>query len=684
MFFVQNVSRFPVHLSGMMLVFLVIAACTGCAGSDQPVSPQTAAVQTSLYSEPITNHQFWGYWEGYIPETHDSIELVPVRGAGIHLNTRRMMEDTVCTDCIAVTNVEVDPSGQILRADIQLTHPYPGVDKFTGFDVRAVVISDGSMYFPGLDAMVPHVSTGDFTLINPDGYTRLWNTIEFPPGSGPLPILEYSEGKFATPGDFTGTVNPYIKYSMDPRDHFPAGGSIIKTMEFNLVPGSIKFGYAIDASWASPLADPVTNIWTDFPPSANALEPGVLSYIQTDKLTSQVGDTGHLNVQLVDRQGIFGHAIAPKELEAPDLWDGAILAKGLSDIQEEYLWNTFSISFAMTNEKGAESGEYFALLKAQDFEQDFWLGDINHAYELLTITVEEPPGFVIEGTIAFLAPGPPGPGGSPGAINMFVKDLGTMEETQITPFVGLGIFVGEPRINPTGTHVLLDTATTPWHSWVTVYELGGGSWGVSPSDVYDADGDFHPDGEHIVVASGAGFAETQDLYTMKYDGSERTLLVTAPDPALGPKWCPDGNRIAMTVIDPTNGFESALWVYNVSEDTWTELQACPGQDNNPSWSPVPIDGHYLIAYETTRQNPNGWERDIWVVDADTDAEVAVLDLDGVYVNHPTFSPDGMSFMFHSDDGNDTELYVYHYVLDEFVQITNDDTSDGSASWCWGW
>ena len=192
------------------------------------------------------------------------MEMVPARGVEIHLNARQFLEDAPCQDCLKVVKVQKDMSSMVLTATIQMTHPFTGLAKYTGFDVRGVVITNGSHVFPTLSVTMPDVTMGDFTLINPDGYTRMWNTVDFPRGSGPLNILEYSKGKFATAGGFTGTVNPYIEFSEDPRSSFPAGGSMLKDFQLKIVPGGVKFGYAVDASWAPPTIDPPTDLMSGF------------------------------------------------------------------------------------------------------------------------------------------------------------------------------------------------------------------------------------------------------------------------------------------------------------------------------------------------------------------------------------------------------------------------------------
>ncbi len=674
-------SSLPVILSLVILLVLTIGACSGQDAPDTPTAP-SVATQSCLGN--TGNHILWGYWEGYIPETHDTLELVPVRGSMIHLNARRFLEVAPCTNCIQLVDLNIDPSSQILTAEIRLTHPFPGFAKYTGFDVRAVIISDGSLYFPELDAMVPCADLGDFTLINADGYTRLWNTVEFPPGSGQFKFLEYSQGNLASPGDFTGTVNPYIAYNQEPRFCFPAGAAMNRVFVFKMPAGALRFGYAVDASWEPPTVDPPVNIKYDFPPSANALEPYVFSITQQE-LFDEIGSTANASIDIADIQGGLASSAPKALLEAPDLWSGTL---------EPSIWgwemnppppfrSRGIAAFDLVNETGAPPGTYRALFRIEDKAHDTYLGDINHAYKLFDITVTEQIQPQFEGEMVFTAPEPP-TGGPPPALNVWHMNMETMVETQLTSFVGVGTIFEEPRINPAGTHMLLTSCPTPMASYVGVYEIGGSSWSITPSETYDGHADFHPDGEHILIASGTQYADVKELYSTEYDGSDRTLIATAPHTIRNPRWSPDGTRIAMTlkieVSDPPN---SELWIYDVDTRTFTEIMSAGGVDENPSWSPVKVDGAYLIVYASSRDHHPDYETDIYVVNPDTEEILCHFDMGG-YERHPSFSPDGLSFVFQTPGENSEELWIYSWKTAELTQLTDDDTYDGSPSWGWNW
>jgi hypothetical protein len=443
----------------------------------------------------------------------------------------------------------------------------------------------------------------------------------------------------------------------------------------------MKFGYAVDASWEPPTVEPVTDVWTDFPETANALEPFVLSVWMYDPLYALHNDMVDLRVTIVDRQGT---ALPFSQLEAPDILDGAIYSDTFLFGETGYLWNEITRGFLFQNEKDVLPGTYFGLVKMKDEEQDAWLGDINHLYSLIEIEALDPAA-VPHGTVVFKAPGPPDPGGD-GAINIFTLDLETEVETQISGYIGVGILLGEGRINPTGTHVLWDAGPSPYYSNILVHEIGGSTWIASPGDIYDGSADFHPDGEHILVAAGPQAGETTELYTMKYDGTERTLLATAPGCVRNPKWSPDGTRIVMSLGVPSSDPpHSSLYMYTVSTGIFEEIVPAPGLDENPSWSPVQIGGHYLIAFDSTRWDIYQYDHHIFILNPDVPTTVDEIDAgDGKSLLHPTWSPDGNYLIFDMSDGSDEELYMYSFGTGEMTQVTDDDSYDGGASWCWGW
>ena len=189
-----------------------------------------------------------------------------------------------------------------LDCTVALKHPFPGLDKYDGFDVWGVFINNGSkaLQYQGL-AYADLASGTDAILLNPDGYTRWYNQPEFD-GDGP-PILEYWPGKLSNLPDPTAQLNPYrifadglgveddyYEWISDPgnslnRGIFTAGqvNSRRYEMKFPFVGGSpkVSFQYAIVASWEpgdpTLTGNPSTYEPGDFPSSANCDEAFFMS-----------------------------------------------------------------------------------------------------------------------------------------------------------------------------------------------------------------------------------------------------------------------------------------------------------------------------------------------------------------------------------------------------------------------
>ncbi|HDS31001.1 MAG TPA: hypothetical protein ENN67_08165, partial [Firmicutes bacterium] len=111
---------------------------------------------------------------------------------------------------------EHDPVNGVFTFDISLTHPFETKPQLSGFDVKGILITPGTL------AVGPLVfaDSDETELENADGYTRWWNPTEFTqPG-----LLGYTHGNLAnSPGaSLTATINPYKLFA----DILPATGSL--------------------------------------------------------------------------------------------------------------------------------------------------------------------------------------------------------------------------------------------------------------------------------------------------------------------------------------------------------------------------------------------------------------------------------------------------------------------------
>jgi len=320
----------PARVALMILILLI----AGCARGTNPVAPTEdqplpgAAVDSvARATESGSFHTLWGWAELRCDTRTGDVELIPVRTPEIHLNVLKPVMGTASTSVTYLSELSDPPTG-LFVVDISLTHPFPGKDNLSGFDVKGILIT------PGTFAVGSLVLAGrdETELLNRDGLTRWWNPTEFTGGG----LLGYTPGK---PGcqdvaKLTATLNPYKVFADalgplsplsdltlpmldDPtgRAVFRAGSTNTRRYEIDFPAFGgpvIIFNYAIDASWDLPSPNPPAEVPDDFPISANQPEPFRTQIIfPTNSLEYLVGGSvsGELRVraEVSDWQGIaFG------------------------------------------------------------------------------------------------------------------------------------------------------------------------------------------------------------------------------------------------------------------------------------------------------------------------------------------------------------------------------------------
>jgi hypothetical protein len=325
----------------------------------------------------VSNRHIWGLWEINISaDPPRRVEIVPARMGQMHLNVVRLLEVTPCKNCLTIENVH--PAGpNELEADVRLQHPFPGLLKYTGFDVRGIFIAQTDFTFP---VSGRKIAWGDGVprMLNPDGYTQLFNPTEYPPTTPAA--LGYIEGKYSTGGDLTATLNPFLAYRRDaPRRMFEAGGSETRTVSLYAPPGPIHFGYAVDACWQL-VPHEVIDPLVDFPPDANCLEAYSISVDFPYDLNSSWMSQNPVSVEVFDHQGLA--TISAVTIEAPELFSGETALTYSTQTGEE----SWLFSGMVTNETGAVEETYPFLVKVTDMESDQNLGSID-AWQLSVVKI---------------------------------------------------------------------------------------------------------------------------------------------------------------------------------------------------------------------------------------------------------------------------------------------------------
>jgi len=362
---------------GIVAILLI-----GCSKTADPISSPTQSTQGTQPSPKVENERdpsrhFLGVWSVRISGDQQA-EIVPLRLAEMHLNVVRLLEVAPCTDCLTIKNAKT-LSAHKLSVDLVIRHPYADLLQFTGFDVRGIFISKADFTFPFSDRKVARGS-GVPKLTNPDGFTPLFNPTEFPESLPVPPLLKYQHGKFATGGDLSSTLNPFVAYGKEnPRRMFLPGTEESRTVELWFTGFPFQFGYAVDACWANP-GGTVVDPEQDFPPEANCLEAYDLDFSQEAGLATVVGSTAAIHVNVFDHQG--QDTIQSVTAEIPALFSGEMTLVPSGATGDD----SFLYSGTITNQLGTPLGDYPALIKVTDTESDPNLGNVR-AWNMVTVSI---------------------------------------------------------------------------------------------------------------------------------------------------------------------------------------------------------------------------------------------------------------------------------------------------------
>jgi hypothetical protein len=300
---------------------------------------------------PDSNVALWGYYEISLDTNTWQAEVKPLRGTEYTVDAVSFMQPPSGSSAnlkITVTDASKWFTEGLITVDVTLRHPFPGLDQYTGHDVKGVLVSPGSLQ--GLNDTTVRFSNGidDCKLLNADGYTRWMNPSEFVPNGT---ILSFVPGKLgnAQLGQFTATINGYKyfadgivkdqsveEYFLDPsrvheRGQFRAGETNTREFQlkfpFNSGP-VLTFQYAVVAHWVEPVNLNPNDIPGSFPISANASEAIYMSCVKDESTlwyTSGFGGGGDIILQLevFDQGGSMNPLGVPGEIgnvivESPD------------------------------------------------------------------------------------------------------------------------------------------------------------------------------------------------------------------------------------------------------------------------------------------------------------------------------------------------------------------------------
>ncbi len=333
----------------LIAVILTSFVLSGCSGG--PTVPDTNLTTTNN-NRSGASHQCMGFWLVQVDTGTWDVEVHPLRTSQWHFNITGILNSTMGIGASGVPS-QADPANGLFVLDISLTHPFGTKTQLSGFDVKGVLVTPGSLDIDGL----AFADADEIRLLNADGYTRWWNPSEFTLDG----MLGYTEGLLATaPASLlTANINPYKVFadSLDteadlfvavgvPLDDdtgravFTAGTTNIRRyrIRFPMNPGPMAlFGYAIDVAWGAPDPSPPSEVPDDFAIEANQPEPFYIDinpslntlYFDADAVGGGVGGGKlALEIDISDWQGIDGGNIFTQingvAVAAPELFNGWI------------------------------------------------------------------------------------------------------------------------------------------------------------------------------------------------------------------------------------------------------------------------------------------------------------------------------------------------------------------------
>ncbi|HDS30811.1 MAG TPA: hypothetical protein ENN67_07180 [Firmicutes bacterium] len=193
----------------VLITGFILTTALGCAGgsADNPVLPHEGAGPaitsgTESVNSPLTapkNSEVWGFYYMVINEADMSVEVIPNRTLADHYDVTWVKD--ICPNCVTVKLKNFDSNTRTFYLELHTHNP----TFKTGYDVRFIVDLDG---------------TGEYDLLNPNNYTRLFDAEGLP--NPFLALSTYSPSRaFYPKQNDVANMTLYISETHSPLAYIP-------------------------------------------------------------------------------------------------------------------------------------------------------------------------------------------------------------------------------------------------------------------------------------------------------------------------------------------------------------------------------------------------------------------------------------------------------------------------------
>ncbi len=369
------------------VLFLVALAAFGCTGSgNSPLTPDNPdGVTTPIPSRENSSSgtHLWGIFECRLDIEQQTIDAVPSRGVMFTANVVHFLNSNPSGLTFQIIGTPMTSEYVDVDLNVGITHPFPGLPQYHGYDVRGVFMGDGSDWFKSNSSLIyPVQGTDQIMMANPDtgdggpdGYTRWFNQSEFPAWDG-MPLFSYTPGAYASPGfegsaticpyryfadalDQTDNLWDYLMANPDQNGRFSSGATNRRNyyIRFPNTKG-VTFGYAILANWLG--EEP------EYHPS-NAPE-AVACRVEDNSEVYYLGN-GETHGSIELEISLFGWEFQPDKI----IIESTVLTSGhefdaptITTGGDEHV-STYHVEIDAEDASGTDGHEYWAIAEYTDF-----------------------------------------------------------------------------------------------------------------------------------------------------------------------------------------------------------------------------------------------------------------------------------------------------------------------------